>query len=164
MFPLAVQAQSKLTVLPLSDAKTSPVIAQNGMPPVPNLPTPQDRVPNAQDVLRNQNLDDITNDPQQLKTWLCRSGSQQIAVEIKEIAFWNQLTEANKNWKCTQTIPTIPDKTRSFSCEPTDTMGLISVYWLKGDQGKETMKGWMNTLANQYNMVCTRTQTNSFWE
>ncbi len=156
MFPLAVQAQGKPTPPSVSQ--------QNSFPKVPNLPTPQDQVPNAQDVLKNQGLDNITNDPQQLKTWVCNNGNQQIAVEVKEIALWNQLTENNKNWQCSQSIPTIPDKSRSFSCEPTDTMGLISVYWLNGDRGKDTMKSWMNILANKYNMVCTRTQTNSFWE
>jgi len=137
---------------------------QNQIPKTPTLPLPGDQIPNAQDSLKNSQLDDITNTPTQLTTWVCNNGDRQIAVETKEISFWNQLTEANKDWKCAQNIPTIPDKKRSFSCEPNDTMGLISVYWLQGKGGKTTMSGWMDSLANKYNMVCTRTETNVYWE
>ncbi|MEB3120910.1 MAG: hypothetical protein VKL41_06770 [Snowella sp.] len=137
---------------------------QNQIPKTPTLPLPGDQIPNAQDSLKNSQLDDITNTPTQLTTWVCNNGDRQIAVETKEISFWNQLTAANKDWKCAQNIPTIPDKKRSFSCEPNDAMGLISVYWLQGKGGKTTMSGWMDSLANKYNMVCTRTETNVYWE
>lgn len=137
---------------------------QNQIPKTPTLPLPGDQIPNAQDSLNNPQLDDITNTPSQLTTWVCNNGDRQIAVETKEISFWNQLTAANKDWKCAQNIPTIPDKKRSFSCEPNDAMGLISVYWLQGKGGKTTMSGWMDSLANKYNMVCTRTETNVYWE
>ncbi len=137
---------------------------QNQIPKTPTLPLLGDQIPNAQDSLKNSQLDDITNTPTQLTTWVCNNGDRQIAVETKEISFWNQLTAANKDWKCAQNIPTIPDKKRSFSCEPNDAMGLISVYWLQGKGGKTTMSGWMDSLANKYNMVCTRTETNVYWE
>ena len=135
---------------------------QNQIPKT--LPSSGDQIPNAQDSLKNPQLDDITNTPTQLTTWVCNNGDRQIAVETKEISFWNQLTEANKDWKCAQNIPTIANKKRSFSCEPNDTMGLISVYWLTGKDGKTTMSGWMDSLANKHNMVCTRTETNVYWE
>ncbi len=155
-FPVNLKAQTLSVPLPSS--------SQNKVPVTPTLPYPQDKVPTAQDSLQNPQLNDITNTPDQLITWVCNNGDQQIAVETKEITFWNQLTEANKNWQCSQNIPTIADKKRSFSCEPSDTMGLISVYWLKGKDGKTTMQSWMDGLANKYNMVCTRAETNIYWE
>lgn len=165
IFPLTAKSQT-LPINPVSPNNKIPPLNSplNTFPKVPSLPTPQDKIPKAQDVLKNPGLDDINNTPQQLTTWVCNNGNKQIAVETKEISFWNQLTEANKNWQCSQNIPAIADKTRSFSCEPNDTMGLISIYWLKGKDGKTTMQGWMNGLANKYNMVCTKTETNAYWE
>jgi hypothetical protein len=158
--PVVLKAQA------VPDVPKAPTIPspQNKTPKTPALPLPGDQIPNAQDSLKDPQLDDITNTPSQLTTWVCSNGDRQIAVEIKEISFWNQLTETNKDWKCAQNIPTIADKKRSFSCEPNDTMGLISVYWLKGKDGKITMSGWAEGLANKYNMVCTRTETNVYWE
>jgi hypothetical protein len=163
-FPTTLKAQT--LSFPQKQTPNIPPLTspQNKTPVAPTLPYPQDKVPNAQDSLKNPKLDDITNTPTQLTTWVCNNGDKQIAVETKEITFWNQLTEANKSWQCSQNIPTIADKKRSFSCEPNDTMGLISVYWLKGKDGKATMQGWMDSLANKYNMVCTRTETNVYWE
>jgi hypothetical protein len=162
-FPAVLRAQTGSSVpsMPKMPTISSP---QNQSPKTPTLPLPGDQIPNAQDSLNNPQLDDITNTPSQLTTWVCNNGDRQIAVETKEISFWNQLTAANKDWKCAQNIPTIPDKKRSFSCEPNDAMGLISVYWLQGKGGKTTMSGWMDSLANKYNMVCTRTETNVYWE
>lgn len=158
--PTDLRAQT-VPSLPKNPLIPSP---QNQIPKIPTLPLPGDQIPNAQDSLKSPQLDDITNTPTQLTTWVCNNGDRQVAVETKEISFWNQLTEANKDWKCAQNIPTIPDKKRSFSCEPNDTMGLISVYWLQGKGGKTTMSGWMDSLANKHNMVCTRTETNVYWE
>ncbi|MFM7574039.1 MAG: hypothetical protein ACKO4S_13030 [Snowella sp.] len=162
-FPAVLRAQTGSSVpsMPKTPTISSP---QNQSPKTPTLPLPGDQIPNAQDSLSNPQLDDITNTPSQLTTWVCNNGDRQIAVETKEISFWNQLTAANKDWKCAQNIPTIADKKRSFSCEPNDAMGLISVYWLQGKGGKTTMSGWMDSLANKYNMVCTRTETNVYWE
>jgi hypothetical protein len=158
--PTDLRAQT-VPSLPKTPLIPSP---QNQIPKIPTLPLPGDQIPNAQDSLKSPQLDDITNTPTQLTTWVCNNGDRQIAVETKEISFWNQLTEANKDWKCAQNIPTIANKKRSFSCEPNETMGLISVYWLKGKEGKTTMSGWMDSLANKHNMVCTRTETNVYWE
>jgi len=158
-FPVVLKAQ---TVPSVPSIPTVPSIPS--VPQIPKVPSLQNQIPNAQDSLKNPQLDDITNTPTQLTTWVCNNGDRQIAVETKEISFWNQLTAANKDWKCAQNIPTIPDKKRSFSCEPNDAMGLISVYWLQGKGGKTTMSGWMDSLANKYDMVCTRTETNVYWE
>jgi len=169
-FPALLRAQtipsvpSVPTVPSIPSVPKIPTVSplQNQIPKT--LPLSGDQIPNAQDSLKNPQLDGITNTLTQLTTWVCNNGDRQIAVETKEISFWNQLTEANKDWKCAQNIPTISDKKRSFSCEPNDTMGLISVYWLKGKEGKTTMSGWMDSLANKHNMVCTRTETNVYWE
>jgi hypothetical protein len=169
-FPALLRAQTDSSVPSVPTFPNKPSVPK--IPKVPSLqnqipktlPLSGDQIPNAQDSLKNPQLDGITNTPTQLTTWVCNNGDRQIAVETKEISFWNQLTEANKDWKCAQNIPTIANKKRSFSCEPNETMGLISVYWLKGKEGKQTMSGWMNSLANKYNMVCTRTETNVYWE
>ena len=169
-FPAVLRAQTDSSVPSVPTFPSKPSVPK--IPKVPSLqnqipktlPLSGDQIPNAQDSLKNPQLDGITNTPTQLTTWVCNNGDRQIAVETKEISFWNQLTEANKDWKCAQNIPTIANKKRSFSCEPNETMGLISVYWLKGKEGKQTMSGWMNSLANKYNMVCTRTETNVYWE
>jgi hypothetical protein len=162
-FPAVLRAQGVPSMPSVPKAPTMPS-TQNKTPKTPTLPLSGDQIPNAQDSLKTPQLDDITNTPTQLTTWVCNNGDRQIAVETKEISFWNQLTAANKDWKCAQNIPAIANKKRSFSCEPNETMGLISVYWLKGKEGKTTMSGWMDSLANKHNMVCTRTETNVYWE
>ena len=146
---------SAISVLIIANGLTSPVNAQV---------SPLDSVPSAKDALSESGLDDITDQPTQLVTWVCNSGKNTIAVETKEMDDWQSLINKDETWQCDQNIPTMPDNSPSFSCESSTNMGLLSVYWLNGKGGKAQMKTWMNDLANTQNLVCTRSQTNPFWE
>jgi hypothetical protein len=157
-FPLAISAQYP----PLNIPKVTP--PASGMPQPSDMVAPGDSLPNANDALQQSNVDDVLRDPTQLTIWVCNSGDKMVAVEVKDISFWNQLTQESKVWQCAQKLPDIPGKKQTFSCEPTETMGLISVYWLKGDGGQDQMKSWMTALTNKYNMVCTTSETNKYWE
>lgn len=143
----------------------SVLIVANGLSlPVAAQVSPQDNVPPAQDVLSESGLDDITDQATQLMTWVCQNGEKAIAVEVKEMDNWQRLINKDSTWQCDQTIPTIPDDSPSFSCESSTTMGLMTVFWLAGEDGNAQMKTWMNDLANDQNLVCTRSQSNAFWE
>ncbi len=167
----------------LSVPKVPTVLAQAS--PVPSLPpqnrvspptdrslpqpqgqvAPGDQVPNAQTEMKRPDLDDVKNYPDQVLTWVCNSQQNQtVAVQTKELPLWQTIMANNKDWQCSQNLPTIPANQPSFSCEPTDTMGLITVYWLRGKGGQTQMKAWMQALANQHNLVCTNTTTNRYWE
>lgn len=146
---------SALSVLIIANGMTAPTYAQVA---------PGDSVPSVKDALSEPGLDDITDQPTQLETWVCKSGNNLIAVETKEMDDWQSLINKDETWQCDQNIPTMPDNSPSFSCESSSTMGLLSVYWLQGSGGKAQMKTWMNDLANIQNLVCTRSQTNPFWE
>ncbi|MFM1843488.1 MAG: hypothetical protein RLZZ490_2231 [Cyanobacteriota bacterium] len=132
--------------------------------PIAAQVAPGDSVPSVKDALSESGLDDITDQPTQLMTWVCQNGEKAIAVETKEMDNWQSLLNKDSSWQCAQNIPTIPDDTPSFSCESSTTMGLITVFWLAGEDGKTQMKAWMNDLANDQNLVCTRSQSNPFWE
>lgn len=125
---------------------------------------PLDSVPSAKDALSEPGLDDITDQPSQLETWVCRNGANLIAVEAKDMTNWQAVMSQDQPWQCAQNIPTVPDDSPSFSCEPSEKMGLLTVFWLAGTNGKTQMKTWMNDLANSQNLVCTRSQSNAFWE
>lgn len=125
---------------------------------------PGDNVPSVQDALSDPNLDDITDQSDQVVTWVCKQGNNSVAVEVKEWDDWQEIVDANKQWECNQDIPVIPSDEPTFSCETSTTMGLISVFWLEGEGGQEQMGEWMNSLANNRNLVCTHGQTNPFWD
>ncbi|MEB3160727.1 MAG: hypothetical protein VKL20_04630 [Synechocystis sp.] len=148
---------SAISALIIVNSMTAPIAAQVA---------PGDSVPSAQDALSESGLDDITDQPTQLITWVCQNGDKAIAVEAKEMDNWQSLLnkDSNASWQCAENIPTIPDNSPSFSCESSTTMGLMTVFWLAGEEGKAQMKTWMNDLANNQNLVCTRSQSNPFWE
>jgi hypothetical protein len=158
-FPLALSAQSTPLTIPQTPSTNNPA-----MPQPRDMVAPGDQVPQASDALKQPNIDDVRNDPNQLTTWVCNSGDKMVAVEVKDISFWNNLTEESKNWQCNQKLADISAGKKTFSCEPTETMGLISVYWLQGEGSQDQINTWMNALANKYNMVCTTSKTNKVWE
>ena len=132
------------------------------LPSVGRSLTDQSLLP--QSLVADNTLDDIDDQPTQLVTWVCRQGTKKIAVEVKEIKQWQASLNPDSTWQCQQNIPTIPDKTASFSCEPNAEIGLLAVYWLEGDDGSAQMQQWLNELTNKRSMVCTRVKTNPFWE
>lgn len=129
------------------------------LPSSPKMPD----LPSADEVRPETDIDDIVDQATQQLTWICRQNSQEVAVEVKEIDDWQSSLNPDKTWQCEQNLPTIPDDSASFSCEPNARMGLITVFWLKGEGGKVQMKDWMQRFANDQNMVCTRAESNTLW-
>ncbi|MCT0252478.1 hypothetical protein KQ311_01210 [Synechocystis sp. CS-94] len=125
---------------------------------------PGDNIPTVEEALDNPDVDDITDQPDQLITWVCKSGDKTVAVEVKELQNWQETVDPDQTWQCEQNIPVVDPGDSTFSCETNATMGLITVFWLEGEGGKAEMTSWMNNLANNQNMVCTHGQTNPFWE
>ncbi|MGL5036053.1 MAG: hypothetical protein ACRC6M_19885 [Microcystaceae cyanobacterium] len=167
-FHPGLMAQTQPLVIPRSSRPNMPrtLPLNKTMPQPSGEVAPGNTVPNVTQEEKRTNLDNLKNSPDQLTTWACNSAdkSQMVAVEVKEIDFWQNLIAENKNWQCGQNLPDIPGKKNTFSCEPTDTIGLISVYWLQGKGGEAQMKNWMTALANNHNLVCTSSFTNQFWE
>ncbi len=125
---------------------------------------PGDSVPSVQEALSESDVDDITDQPDQLVTWVCKNGNKTVAVEVKEMEDWQDSVNKDQTWECEQNLPAIEPGDATFSCETNETMGLITVFWLEGKGGKAEMTSWMNNLANDHNMVCTHGQSNPFWE
>ena len=82
---------SAISVLIIANGLISPVNAQV---------SPLDSVPSAKDVLSESGLDDITDQPTQLVTWVCNSGKNTIAVETKEMDDWQSLINKDETWQC----------------------------------------------------------------
>lgn len=109
-------------------------------------------------------VDDLPNNTDQMKTWSCSQGNQEILVEVKMVKNWQEIMEMETNqWQCQEQLVKIPDNAVQFSCESDEnTINLITVTWIKGNEGKSPMKNWINTLENQ-SMTCTFDRTNPFW-
>jgi NADH dehydrogenase FAD-containing subunit len=109
-------------------------------------------------------VDDLPNNTDQMKTWSCNQENQQILVEVKMVKNWQEIMEMETNqWQCQEQLVNIPDNAIQFSCESDEnTINLITVTWIKGNEGKSLMKNWINTFENQ-SMACTVDRTNPFW-
>jgi hypothetical protein len=108
------------------------------------------------------NVDDLPNDPNQMKIWYCNNASQEVLVEVKMIKNWQEVIE-NNQWQCQEQLVNISDNDPQFSCESDESsLNLITIIWLKGDEGKTQMKNWISAFENQ-NMACTIDSTNPFW-
>jgi len=70
------------------------------------------------------------------QNWLCNRGDQRIAVAAKEEKGWKELIE-KQGWQCGEGNTDIPDQTLSFSCEPEQAIGILTVYWLNGSNGQQ---------------------------
>ncbi|BAQ64133.1 hypothetical protein [Geminocystis sp. NIES-3709] len=110
------------------------------------------------------NIDDLPNDPNQLKTWYCDNASQGVLVEVKMIKNWQDTMEMETNqWQCQEQLVNLPDNAPQFSCESDENeINLITITWVKGNEGKSLMKNWISTFENQ-SMACTTDKTNEFW-
>ena len=115
----------------------------------------QAQVPSLPPIKQNSpNLGDLPNDPTQQKNWLCTQGDQRIAVAAKEVQGWKELIE-KQGWQCREGNADIPAQTLGFSCEPEQTLGILTVYWLNGSNGQQQLSQWRDKLAAQQGMVCT---------
>jgi hypothetical protein len=138
-------------------AQTSPV---PGIPKTPRIPsTPS--LPSNLNPTNPQPSGDLPNNTTQMRSWVCVKESDRIAVAAKEVKGWKDLIE-KQGWKCTEGNTDIPDKTLSFSCEPDSTIGILSVYWLGGKNGKKQLSSWQDDLGKQQGMVCTLNNTQLF--
>ncbi|ACK66355.1 conserved hypothetical protein [Rippkaea orientalis PCC 8801] len=131
---------------------------------LPSLILAQETLPNQPGLEDNStNIDDLSNDPQQLKIWRCSQEEQVIAVEAKDNSIWQEMIEKG-GWQCLEALSAIPGGDRKFSCEPQNTLGLVTVFWLEGKGAKQQMSSWMTELENQKGMTCTKDETNPFWQ
>lgn len=71
---------------------------------------------------------------------------------------------ALENWSCQQDISVIPSESGKFSCTPQEDIGIITVYWLKGEGAKKQMLTWFDDLSNNQNMVCYQSRSDEFWD
>ena len=76
------------------------------------------------------------------------------SIEKKFITYAVELIE-KQGWQCGEGNTDIPDQTLGFSCEPEQTLGLLTVYWLNGSNGQQQLSQWRDKLAAQQGMVCT---------
>jgi hypothetical protein len=108
------------------------------------------------------NVDDLPNNPNQLETWYCNQENQGILVEVKLINNWQDTMKTNQ-WQCQEQLVNLPDNAPQFSCESDESeINLITITWIKGNEGKSPMKNLISAFENQ-NMVCTIDLTNPFW-
>lgn len=132
-----------LILFPLS------LLAQTPSPPVESDSSSPDNLPSAEY-------------PNQLKIWLCQQGDKAIAVQAKDTSIWQEIIEGG-GWQCAQQLSVTPGGDLTFSCEPEDTIGILTVIWLEGKEGKQQMEDWLGELAKK-NLTCTTSSTTQFWE
>ncbi len=108
------------------------------------------------------NIDNLPNDPQQMTTWLCNQDTKEIVVEVKDVAIWPKMLE-NEGWQCQETLSAIPVNSEKFYCTPTKDIGILTVFWVKGEGGKEQMQAWLDELRKNQGMVCYINH-NQFWQ
>ena len=127
-----------------------------------NTPTLNDlEIPNTQEV-EDSNLGELPNDPQQMFSWRCNQGNNSIAVEVKDVDNWQKILDVT-SWSCQKNLSAILGDKGKFSCTPQEDIGILTVFWLQGEEGKEQMQTWFDNLNENHNMVCYKTRTNRFW-
>ncbi len=109
------------------------------------------------------NIDDLSDDPQQMRTWRCRQADKAIQIEAKDTSIWQGII-ATQGWQCLEQISVIPDDVPKFSCESNgDVINIVTAIWLEGKGSKQQMQTWMNALKSK-NMTCTVNSTNPYWD
>lgn len=109
------------------------------------------------------NIDNLPNDPQQMTIWRCNQGAKEIVVEVKDVAIWQKILD-NEGWQCQETLSVIPSGQEKFSCTPPEIVGILTIFWVKGQGGKEQMQAWLNELSKNQNMVCYINPNHQFWQ
>jgi hypothetical protein len=140
----------------------APVFAQLPSPvsPIPKLPSTPTLPGNINPNL-NQNPGILQGDTTQMRSWVCGKQSDRIAVAAKEEKGWKTYIE-EQGWQCTEENADIPDRTPSFSCEPAQELGILSVYWLAGRNGKKQLASWQKDLEQQQGTACTANNVQFF--
>jgi hypothetical protein len=109
------------------------------------------------------NIDNLPNDLQQMTTWRCNQGNQEIVVEVKDVDIWSKIVE-KQGWQCQETLSVIPSGEEKFSCTPSEVIGILSIFWVKGQGGKQQMQAWLNELQEIPGMVCYINPNHKFWQ
>jgi hypothetical protein len=110
----------------------------------------------------NPNIDDLPNNPQQMKTWVCNQDNKAITVAAKDVKTWKPIIEG-EGWECQEKIPMIAGGEPQLSCEPEEIIGILTVTWLQGKDWKPQMGSWLSQLKGQ-GLSCTVSKTNPYWE
>ena len=122
------------------------------------------QTPNQPEVeMDGTNVDNLPNDPQQMTTWRCNQEDKEIVVEVKDVDIWQKMLK-NEGWQCQETLSVIPSGQEKFSCTPSKDIGILTIFWVKGQGEKEQMKAWLDELRKNPGMVCYISSSNQFWE
>ncbi len=105
-------------------------------------------------------LAQLPDEPDQLYSWVCLQGSDQILVEAKDDKAWKPMIEGT-GWTCAEKTADVGVGTIKFTCEPIneDFLSLITVTWLNGQDEKRLMGQWTHQLATEQSMQCTLAKT-----
>lgn len=111
-------------------------------------------------LLLAQSLD--IKDP--ASSYICRKNSDRVLVEVKTINIWKNVIEQD-GWTCTTGTSDIPPNQLKFSCETKsdDTLGIVTVTWLEGEDQQQQMGRWTHTLSNDYSLFCSLAKT-ELWD
>jgi len=107
------------------------------------------------------NPGELPNNSQQMKSWQCVQGDSMIAVQAKDVNFWQPVIEG-EGWKCLEGSVDIAGNDRQFSCEPDETIGILTVTWLKGKAGKQQMESWVEKIEKDQNLSCTVNESSQY--
>jgi hypothetical protein len=109
------------------------------------------------------NIDELPDDPQQMRIWRCTQADKTIVVEAKDVPIWKEMIEGD-GWQCTEELSFIPANERKFSCEPSEIIGILTVFWLEGKGGQQQLQDWMDRLNKQQGMICTMDKTSPYFD
>ena len=103
----------------------------------------------------------LPNNAQQQKSWQCVQKDKAIAVLAKDVNVWKSVIEGD-GWQCQETVVDIQGNDRQFSCEPNDTIGVLTVTWLQGTEGKQQMTNWVEKMEKDNNLSCTVNESSQY--
>lgn len=110
--------------------------------------------PSLQAQTNNGNLEDLPNNSQQATSWACAKGSNRVEVEAKDVNHWQELMQG-QGWQCDQQIDPIALGDLRLTCEPYNVIGILSIAWIKGEQGQQQLQTWKDQLGQKPGMICT---------
>lgn len=117
----------------------------------------------SQGEVNNTNIDDLPDNTQQMTIWQCVKDNNKIAIEVKDVDVWQSMLQ-KEGWQCQQNLPLITIDKGKFSCTPQENIGILTIFWLEGDNGKNQMKAWFQDLTVNQGLVCYISRTNQFWD
>lgn len=102
----------------------------------------------------NESLDNLPDDPNQMRSWACSQGDKKIEVEAQDESVWTETIKGSE-WECSQQVSNLGSGALQFTCEPEEgTVGILTVTWLSGSGGQEQMEAWMKELEARPALGC----------